>query len=221
MERHFDEELNLLKEQMMKMGTRALLMIRNAVDALYGNDKDLIRKVTENENEINRLHVENDEKAIRLLALYQPAARDLRTISAIMKINGELERIADQAVNVSQTTFYHIMKNEPGKIPPELRHLADVATDMLEKSMKAFSHMDAALARAVLLEDNEADKIKRETFDNMIDAIKTDPANAEKYVDCILICRNLEKIADHCTNIAEDVIFMILGKDIRHHAEGK
>jgi len=222
MERHFDEDLKTLKDLLLRMGSIAEEMIQKAVKALMERKAALAQEVFELENTVNQLHVEVDDRCIKLLALHQPMAIDLRLLTAAMKINSDLERIADQAVNTAQTTFYHLLKEPPVPQLEMIVRMAEIAQKMLKESLDAFSNRDVDLARQVLAQDEEEDRLKSQNINSLIELIRKEPAHSKQFVDIILISKNMERIADHATNIAEDVIFMVLGKDIRHHlaAEG-
>jgi phosphate transport system protein len=219
MERHFDEDLKALKEQLLRMGGIAEEMIQKSVKALMERNSDLTQEVFELEKSVNQLHIEVDDRCIKLIALHQPMAVDLRLITAAMKINSDLERIADQAVNVSQTAYYHLLKETPVPQMDMLTRMAQIAQKMLKEALDSFSRKDVDLARSVLSQDEEEDRLKSQAINSLIELIRQEPAHCKQFVDIILISKNLERIGDHATNIAEDVIFMALGKDIRHHAQ--
>jgi phosphate transport system protein len=217
MERHFDEDLKALKERLLRMGSIAEEMIQKAVKALFERNEALTQEVFELEKTVNQLHVEVDDRCIKLIALHQPMAQDLRLLAAAMKINSDLERVADQAVNMGQTAYYHLFKETPVPQTDMLLRMAEIAQKMLKESLDAFSRKDVDLARGVLAQDGEEDQLKSQAINSLIDLIRKEPAHTKQFVDIILISKNMERIADHATNIAEDVIFMVLGKDIRHH----
>ncbi len=217
MERHFDEDLKALKERLLRMGSLAEEMIRKTVKALFERSPALTQEVFELEKLVNALHVEVDDRCIKLLALHQPMAVDLRTITAAMRINNDLERIGDQAVNVGQTCFYHLFKETPVPQVTMISRMAEIGQKMLKDSLDAFSTKDVELAKAVMEQDEEEDNLKRKAITELIELIQKDPSHSVQFVDLILLAKNMERIGDHATNIAEDVIFMVLGKDIRHH----
>ena len=219
MERHFDEDLKTLKERLLQMGSLAEEMIRKAVKALFDRNPSLSQEVFELEKQVNALHVEVDDRCLKLFALHQPMAIDLRTITAAMRINNDLERIGDQAVNVGQTCFYHLFKETPVPQISMISRMAEIGQKMLKDSLDAFSTKDVELAKAVMAQDEEEDKLKREAITRLIELIQKEPAHSVQFVDLILLAKNMERIGDHATNIAEDVIFMVLGKDIRHHLD--
>ncbi len=217
MERHFDEGLKLLKERLLRMGGLAEEMIQKAAKAFAERSPDLAQEVFPLEKEVNQFHVEVDDLCIKLIALHQPMAADLRLITAAMKINSDLERIADQAVNIAQTCYYHLFKETPVTEVNIIPRMAAISQKMLKDSLDAFSRKDIELARSVLAQDEEEDRLKAQALGDLIELIRKDPSRSKQFVDLILISRNMERIGDHATNIAEDVIFMVVGKDIRHH----
>ena len=219
MERHFDEELNQLKERLLRMGAIAEEMIQKAVKALRERSEKLTQEVFESEKMVNQMHVEIDDRCLKLIALHQPMAADLRLITAAMKINSDLERIADQAVNAGQTCYYHLFKESPVPQISMITQMAEISQKMLRDSLDAFSRRDVALAEKVLKQDEEEDRLKAQALTSLIDLLKKDPSHSSQYVDLILLSRNMERICDHATNVAEDVIFMVQGKDIRHHLD--
>ena len=219
MERHFDEELKALKERLLRMGSLAEEMIQKSVRALFERSPALTQEVFELEKQVNQFHVEMDDRCLKLLALHQPMAVDLRTITAVLHINNDLERIGDQAVNIGQTCYYHLFKETPVPQAAMIQRMADISQKMLKDSLDAFATKNVELARAVLAQDEEEDELKRQAITDLIALVQKDPGHAVQFVDLILLAKNVERIGDHATNIAEDVIFMVLGKDIRHHFE--
>jgi phosphate transport system protein len=219
MERHFDGDLKGLKEALLRMGGLAEEMIQKAVKALFERNAALTQEVFDLEKQVNLLHVEVDDRCLKLFALHQPMAVDLRTITAAMRINNDLERIGDQTVNVAQTCYYHLFKETPVPQVSLIRRMAEISQKMLKDSLDAFATKNVELARAVMAQDEEEDKLKREAITELIALIQKDPDHSMQFVDLILLAKNMERIGDHATNVAEDVIFMVLGKDIRHHLD--
>lgn len=218
MTRHFDEELDRLKGRLLYMGGLVERMIGSAVEALFDRRPDGFEEVKRTEEEVNRLHVELDETCLKLLALHKPAAQELRFVASAMKINSDLERIADQAVNITQTLGYYL--ECPLVAPPrEMETMARVAADMVKGSLDAFVKADAGLAREVMAKDDEVDACKRAVFNRIVEEMSEHPDRVKPGLNLILISRNLERIGDHATNIAEDVVYMVQGRDIRHHLE--
>lgn len=216
MERHFDEDLRQLKERLLRMGAIAEEMIQKAVKALHERRDALTAEVFALETQVNQMHIEIDDRCLKLIALHQPMAVDLRLIAAAMKINNDLERVADQAVNVSQTCHYHLLKETPVPEVALLTRMSEIIQKMLRDSLDAFARQDVELAKNVLAQDEEEDQLKARALTQLIERLKKDPERSSQYVDLILLSRNMERIGDHATNIAEDVVFMVQGKDIRH-----
>ena len=215
--RHFDEDLQRLRGHLLEMGRLCEEMIQHAVEVLVERDEAPARQVEELEKRVNDLHIEIDDECLRLIALHQPAAGDLRLIAAALKINSDLERVGDQAVNIAETAVFlsKAAQMKLGDIP----RMVDVASSMLRDALVAFAHSDVELARDVIARDDEEDELKSQTFNELVQLMQSDASTIQRGMDIILVARNLERIADHATNIAEDVIFMALGKDIRHGAE--
>lgn len=218
MKSHIEEEINSIKEKVLYMGSLAEEMISLSAKILNERNQELCSQVLEREEKINKLQMEIDETGVKILALYQPEATDLRTIMAATKINSELERVADQAVNIAQTSSFHFLKEIPIAPIYEIPKMSSIAQEMVKQSLDAFAKRDVELAKSVLEKDEELDTLKSKVFEDVLDLVKNSPLKAKQFIDLILISRNLEKIGDHATNIAEDVIYMVLGKDIRHHA---
>jgi phosphate transport system protein len=220
MQRHFDEELNILRERILHMGSLAELMTHLAVQSLKERDEAIANEVFIHEDEVNSLHIEIDDMCLKLLALRQPIATDLRFITSAIRINSDLERIGDQAVNISQSSLRLIQKPQLKPLI-DIPRMATVAKDMVRDSLDAFVRKDTELAKLVLLKDDEVDDLKDQIFRELLTYMVSDSTTIPRALELILISRHLERIADHATNIAEDVIFMVKGKEIRHHAEEK
>ncbi len=218
MERQFDQDLQQLKERILYMGSLAETMIHTAIKALVDRRSGLSKEVYHQEEEVNTLQIEIDDRCLKMIALHAPTASDLRFITAAMKINSDLERIADQAVNISQTTDY-LLEEPPLKPLIDVPRMAQIASKMLKDSLDSFVNRDENLARSVLVRDDSVDDLKEQVFRELLTYMISDPATIKRAIDLILISRNLERIADHATNIAEDVVFVVAGKDIRHHSE--
>ena len=199
---------------------RSEKMIEFAIRGLIERDKTLAHEVFNHEKEINMLHIEVDELCIKLIALRQPTAVDLRLITAAMKINSELERMGDQAVNISENTAIYLEHSELKPLIDTPR-MAEIAKQMVKDSLTSFIEGDVQLARAVLNRDDEVDGLRDQIFRELLTYMISDPTTIHQALCLILIARNIERIADHATNICEDTIFMVLGKDIRHHIEEK
>ncbi len=215
MERHFDEELSDLKKRLLHMGSVAEEMIHLAVKGLVEQDESMAETVFSMENEVNALHIEVDDTAMRLLALHQPMATDLRLLATIVKMNSELERIADLTVNMCESTHF-VLGKAAVKPLVDLPKMAEIAEGMVSNSLKSFTSKDVVLAQKVLDEDDKVDNLKDKIFRGLLTYMISDPTAIDRGISLILISRNLERIGDHATNIAEDVIYMVQGRDVRH-----
>jgi phosphate transport system protein len=216
MERHFDEELKHLKQKLLQMADIAQSMIGLAVKSLTERKESHAQEAIELEKRVNHMEIEIEDEVIRLLAVRQPAASDLRLLTAILKINNDLERVADQAVNISELSFY-LLKEPPLKPLIDIPKMASLAQKMIKNSLEAFVRHDAKLAQEVCGDDDEVDRINDQIFRELLTYMMEDPKSITRAVDLILVSRNLERIADHATNISEDVIFIEEGKNIKHH----
>ncbi|OIN96039.1 phosphate transport system regulatory protein PhoU [Candidatus Desantisbacteria bacterium CG1_02_38_46] len=220
MERHFDEELKNLKEKLLYMAGLAETMISDSVKALVEQKEDIIDQVYKNEDEINLLQVEIDDRTIKMIALHQPAAVDLRFLVTAIKINSELERMGDQAINICQAAK-ELLKQPLLKPLIDIPRMAEIAGQMVKDSLDAFVQQEPELAKSVCVRDDEVDDLKDQVFRELLTYMMSDPGTIQRAMDLILISRHLERIADHATNIGEEVIFMVQGKDIRHHITEK
>ena len=216
--RHFQEELEQLKGRLLEMGGLAEEHVRLAVKGLVDRDRDLIDRVMASDGAVNALHIEIDQRCFTLLALYQPMAVDLRAIVAAVKINTDLERVGDLAINIVEAARQYV-QHPPVKKLIDIPRMATIAQAMLRDALDAFVRRDTALAQRVLDQDDVLDDLKTQIFRELITYMLQDPATIEPALDLILISRHLERIGDHATNIAEDVIFMVSAKDVRHHAQ--
>jgi phosphate transport system protein len=207
--RHFQGELEHLKTRLLEMGGLAEEHVRLAVKGLVDRDHERIERAMTSDEPINRLHIEIDNRCFTLLALYQPMAADLRTIVAAVKINTDLERVGDLAVNIAEAGRRYVRHAAVKKLIdiPRMASIAD-----------AFVRLDMGLAQQVLDEDDRLDDLKTQIFRELLTYMLQDPATIEPALDLILVSRHLERIGDHATNIAEDVIFIVSAKDVRHHA---
>jgi phosphate transport system protein len=216
--RHFEEELDLLKARLLAMGGLAEERVRVAVEALVRRDSDLLATILEGDEPINQFHLEIDQRAFTLLALYQPMASSLRVIVAALKINSDLERIGDLAVNIAEASARYLAL-PPVKPLLDLPRMADIAQRMLRDALDAFVKRDTDLAQSVLNRDDELDELKTQIFRELMTYMISDPARIEAALALILVSRHLERIGDHATNIAEDVIFVVSARDVRHAAQ--
>jgi phosphate transport system protein len=220
MDRYFDEELKELKKKIIDMSSVVEDMIRTSITALKERKKELISYVFEKEDIINMKQIEIDDFALKLIALRQPAASDLRFIVSAIKINSDLERIADLAVNIAERT-QDLLKEAPLKPLIDLPRMAEIAQQMLRDTIKAFINKNSSLARQVCLRDDLVDDLNNQIFRELITYMLQDTKNINRAIELILVARHLERIADHATNIGEDIFYMVEGKDIRHHIENE
>jgi phosphate transport system protein len=214
--RHFQEELEALQVRLLEMGGLAEERVSAAVQSLVSRDIAAIERVLYGDEPINALHVEIDNRCFKLLALHQPMATDLRAIVATVKINTDLERVGDLAVNIAEAAKRYAT-HPPVKKLIDIPQMGDIAQEMLHDALDAFVRRDTALAQQVLNEDDRLDGLKTQIFRELLEYMLKDPATVEPALDLILVSRHLERIGDHATNIAEDVIFMVSALDVRHH----
>lgn len=219
MQRHFDDELKGLKQDILKVGAYAEEAIYLSIEALKNRDRELAKKIIANDNNVDKLELTIDEKCIDLIARYQPMAKDLRFITTGMKINSELERIADIAVDISQRTL-EIVDKPLLKPLVDIPKLAAVAQSMVKMAIDSFVKGDIELAKKVLLSDPEANELRNMIHTELVeDFMVKDGSTAPRAVQLLLIARFLERICDHTTNIAEDVIYMVQAEVVKHHPE--
>lgn len=218
MERHFDEKLKELNRLLLKMSSLVEEAISLSIKALIDRREDLAVKVINNDKIINMLEIEIDEFALKLLALHQPKAIDLRFITSAMKINNDLERIGDQAVNIAERT-QEIIKQPLLKPLIDIPRMSTIVQKMVKDAIDALVNKDKALARDICQRDDEVDSLNDQIFRELLTYMMQDPKTITRAVELILVARHLERIADHATNIAEDVIYFIEGKTIKHHLE--
>jgi phosphate transport system protein len=217
--RHFQEELELLKQRLLTMGGLAEERVRQAVGGLVDRNLAELNAVINGDEPLNRLHLEVDDLAFRLLALHQPMAVDLRAIVAAVKINSDLERVGDLAVNIAEAAIRYLPQ-PPVKPLVDLPRMGEIAQGMLRDALDSFVRKDTVLAQAVLNRDDLLDSLKTQVFRDLLTYMLQDPATIKASLDLILVSRHLERIGDHATNVAEDVIFMVSARDVRHRAAG-
>lgn len=218
MVRHFVEELERLKANLLEMSSLVESAIYRSIIAVNQKDESAANEVLKNEASVNRIELDIDELAVSLLALHQPMAQDLRFLIAAIKINSDLERMGDLAVNIANRAIS--LLNEPIVKPMiDIPHIAGLVQSMVRKSLDSFVTRDAELARSVLAADDAVDDLHSSSFHELLSFMEQDPRNIRQAVDLLSVVRNLERIADHATNIAEDVLFLVKGIDVRHHAE--
>ena len=213
---HFQEELTELKERLLVMGGLAEERLGTAIRALVGRDASLIERVATGDEPLNDLHIEVDERCFKLLALRQPVAVDLRAIVAAVKINTDLERVGDLCVNIAEACRRYL-QYPPVKELVDIPKMATIAEQMLRDALDAYVRQDVDLAESVLRQDDALDALKTLVFRDLLDHMLKDAATIEPALDLILISRHLERIGDHATNVAEDVIFIVSARDVRHH----
>jgi phosphate transport system protein len=213
--RHFQEELETLQARLLEMGGLAEERVRAALQGLVTRDTATIERVMRGDEPINELHIEVDSRCFTLLALYQPMATDLRSIVAAVKINTDLERVGDLAVNIAEAAQRYT-NHAPVKKLIDIPQMGEIAQVMLRDSLDAFVQRDTTLAKRVLNEDDRLDALKTLVFRELLACMLEDGTTVEPALDLILISRHLERIGDHATNIAEDVIFMVSALDVRH-----
>jgi phosphate transport system protein len=198
------------------MGGLAEERVRAAVQGLVSREASMFDKVLHGDEPINQLHIEIDNRCFRLLALHQPMATDLRAIVAAVKINTDLERVGDLAVNIAEAGMRYVT-HPPVKKLIDIPQMGDIAQAMLRDALDAFVKRDTTLAHRVLNEDDRLDALKTQVFRELLTYMLRDQGTVEPALDLILVSRHLERIGDHATNIAEDVIFMVSALDVRHH----
>jgi len=213
---HFQEERGRLKERLLAMGGLAEERLRGAIRAIMARDPDLATEVVESDEPVNQLHIEIDSRCFKLIALHQPVAGDLRSIVAGLKINTDLERVGDLAVNIAEAVRRYL-QHPPVKELVDIPRMADIAQAMLRDALDAYVRQDVALAQKVLDEDDALDGLKTQVFRELLTFMLEKPSTIEPALDLILISRHLERVGDHATNIAEDVIFIVSARDVRHH----
>jgi len=216
--RHFVEDLELLKTKLLEMGALVESAIQRSISAVTQKDRGAAEQVFMSEARINAIEIEIDDFAISLLALQQPMAADLRLIVAALKINTDLERMGDLAVNIAQRAL-SLMEGPVIKPMIDIPHIAGLVQSMVRKALDAFVHRDADLARSVLSSDDAVDNMRTACYHELVSFMEQDPQHIQQALALLSITRNLERVADHSTNIAEDVLFLVKGVDVRHHAE--
>lgn len=218
MERQFDEDLNNLKEKLMRMATLAEESIALAVRSLKERNEVYAQQVFQGEETLNLLDIEIDNQGMQLFALRQPMAIDLRLITATMRIAVELERIGDLAVNIAERSL-ELLKQPPLKPLIDIPRMAEIAQQMVKDAIDAFINKNDKLAKNVCERDDEVDDLNDQIFRELLTYMMQDPKTIEIAVELILVGRHLERIADHATNICEDVVYLVKGKTIKHHFE--
>ena len=215
MERHFEQELRRVRERLLEMGGRVEEMIGKATDALIERSPTVCREVLEGDRRVDRMEIEIDEACYGLIVRHHPNAGDLRFLIAVMKIVTDLERIGDSAVNICQSVE-RLNQEPPLKPYVDLPRMSKMTARMVREALDALVRKDAAQAARVTQADDEVDALYRQVFRELLDFMTEDPKTTRRAVHLLLVARNLERIADHATNIAEDVIYYVEGRDVRH-----
>lgn len=218
MERHFDQELQGLKDALLAMGGRAEAVIQKSVEALKRRDPTLADEIFDDDRVIDRLEIDIDERCVSLLALRQPMAVDLRFIMGVLKISNDLERVGDHAVNIAGCSKRLLV--EPALKPlVDIPRMADLASSMLRDALDAFVRRDAAAARQVIGRDDEVDNLNDQLFRELVSFMVEDTKTITRAMELVLVARNLERVADLATNVAEEVVFIAEARIIKHHAD--
>jgi phosphate transport system protein len=216
--RHFEQELEKLKAKLLEMSALVESAVYRSVQGVVEKNEELAQQVLKNEGRINELEIEIDELAISLLALQAPLAADLRLVTAAIKINNDLERMGDLSVSIAQSAMA-LMKEPVIRPLIDIPHIAGLAQSMVRKALDAFVNRDADLARSVLASDDAVDNMRTASYHELISFMENNPRQIGQALYLLSVVRNLERIADHSTNIAEDVLFLVKGIDVRHHNE--
>lgn len=218
MTRHISRQVDGLKERILKVGTLVEEAISKSITALINRDAPLAQRVIANDEEIDRMEVEVEEECLKILALYQPVAADLRFVVAVLKINNDLERMGDLAKNIAKRVSQLAQAGDV-ELPQEIRGMATQAQEMVKHCLDAVVQGDIGLARQVREDDDVVDEGRQKIQRRMMQAIKDDPENAEGFLRINSVSKHIERIADMATNIAEDVIYMVQGEIVRHRSE--
>jgi len=215
MTKHFQHELDRLRQKVLHLTAKVEENLRRSVEAVTERNVEVASRVIETDTEIDRIEVEVEEECLKILALHQPVASDLRYVIAVLKINNDLERIGDLAVNIAKRAR-SLDRDEPSLVPFDLNAMLSLAVDMVRRSADALVQSDDTIAEGVCRADNELDDMHEEAYRAVKEQIGKNPALVEFYTSLLGVSRNLERIGDHATNIAEDVIYMVRGEIIRH-----
>ncbi len=216
--RHFQDELEQLKARLLEMGGLAEEQVRLAVKGLVHRDRDLVARVLIGDDPLNALHIEVDNRCFTLLALYQPMAVDLRGIVAAVKINTDLERVGDLAINIAEAVVRY-MRHAPLKPLIDIPRLARMAQDMVRQSLDSFVRRDAGLARQVIARDDEVDMLTEQSFRELLTYMLEDSRNISRAIRLTFVGKYFERMADAATNICEMVVYLVEGKVIKHSNE--
>lgn len=218
MSKHLMVELDKLKRKLLEVSSLVEQNVSKSVRAVVEGDDELAREVIAKDQDIDTMEVEVEEECLKVLALYQPVANDLRFVVVTLKINNDLERIGDLAVNIAERALF-LAKNDPVVWPEDFDTMSIKTRQMLKNALDALVNMDVALAHQVCLMDDDVDAINRQMYQHVYSRIKKDPERVEIYTNFVSVSKHLERIADYATNISMDVIYMIEGTIIRHHRD--
>jgi phosphate transport system protein len=213
---HFQREINLLKKKILSVGAVVEERIAGSITAVMKQDAELARQIAAGDDEIDRMEIDVEEECLKILALYQPVAVDLRFVVAVLKINQDLERMADLASNIGRRAE-HLAAMPKAEIPTQLEKMSKHTQDMVKHCLDAFVESNEATARQVCISDDEVDQHNREMHVMIQEQIRENPDDVERLLNLLSISRHLERIADLATNIAEDVIYTVRGDIVRHH----
>jgi phosphate transport system protein len=218
MPKHLQRQIEQLKQKILFVGSMVEAAIANAVAALVNRDESIARKVLEEDAEIDRMEVDVEEDCLKILALYQPVAVDLRFVVAVLKINNDLERMGDLAKNIAKRVLY-LSRVDRVDVPVDFRAMAVRAQDMVKRSLDALVSADSSLAHRVRQDDDELDNMRRAIHEKIRAAIRTKPEQTETLMKLYSVAKHLERLGDMATNVAEDVIYMVEGDIVRHQVE--
>lgn len=219
MTKHIERQIESLKERILRLGTLVEEAISKSITALINRDTSLAQRVIVNDSDIDAMEVEVEEECLKMLALYQPVAADLRFVVAALKINNDLERMGDLARNIAKRVT-QLEGGDPYDLPPEIRTMATQAQEMVRQCLDAVVKRDPTLARQVREEDDIVDEARQRIQRRVMQGIKDHPENAESLLRINSVAKHIERIADMATNIAEDVVYMVEGDIVRHRSEG-
>ncbi|MGA8026681.1 MAG: phosphate signaling complex protein PhoU [Bryobacteraceae bacterium] len=216
--RHFEQELEILKGKLLEMSALVESAVYRSVQGVVEKNEELAQQVLKNEARINQLEIEIDDLAISLLALQAPLAADLRLVTAAIKINNDLERMGDLSVSIAESALA-LMRDPIIRPLIDIPHIAGLAQSMVRKALDAFVNRDPEMARSVLASDDAVDNMRTASYHELISFMERNPQQISQALYLLSVVRNLERIADHATNVAEDVLFLVKGIDVRHHNE--
>lgn len=218
MTRHLDREVGKLKKHLLALSAMVEERVHHAVEAFSLRDDKLAQRIIDDDRDVDEMEVDIEEECLKILALYQPVATDLRFVIAVLKINNDLERIGDEAVNIAERALF-LAQHDRAELPFDFTEMAEKTQSMLHRSLDALITLDPLLARKVGAADDEVDALNQQVYIKVQNAMRRHPEQAEQLIHHLSISRHLERIADYATNIVEDVVYMIEGEVIRHKPE--